>query len=522
MFDCINPNHPLFIKDSSHRELFAYHDGVIFLIEEAKRDSVFQKYFQLACKTLGKTPRLEEKTLLQLKNEFYSDDMSLLDDSSIEDSSKMQEEVVNIISHAAKSGASDVHILTSSQARVTIIFNRIDGDMVRVRELNLEKGKALQGTLYTTMCSEGEPYLIEKKPQDGRIGAEFVAECGLSGCRVSTRPTDDGLYMVLRLLSKQENKNICLTDAGYSMQQETDLWSIADRPFGLMLMSGATGSGKSTTISNMLNAQYRKYEGKKNIITIEDPPEYKIEGARQTQIICDKNDDDAISREWAKSISSVMRLDPDIIFIGEVRDSSSAMGAIRAAITGHFVYTTLHVNDAFGCIQRLADIGIDVAFLYDPKVLTGLVNQSLTKRLCDNCKLPFLGNEARVSEDVVRRVKRYANPESVCIIGNGCAECNNRGVVGRTAVAEVVKTNSALLEVYRQSGKLAAMKYWVEHMNGITKCQSLIDKINKGIVDPSIGETDVCLLDEDEVTLGAIHQAERVAKVKQISSGGAS
>lgn len=500
MHDCLNSSHSLFIKNESERDIIAYHDGTIYVTSEAKTSSTFQAYFNRARAYLGTPPDVKVVTLSELKAEFYDGAMDV-DDGDF-DPSETQNAVVNMLKAAAARNSSDIHIITSESQRIARIKYRVDGDLEEVDSVSLAKGKALLGTIYNTMASEADSMYNPLKPQDGRIKYDFAKNAGLSGARIATRPTDDGVIMVLRLLySQKKQSNIGLDDLGYLPEQANDMWGIADRPFGLMIMSGATGSGKSTSIERLMSALYLKYQGKKNFMTVEDPPEYAIHGAIQTPIICDKNDEESVRRAWAQAISNMMRLDPDVILIGEVRDEDSAMGAIRAAMTGHFVFTTLHVNDSFGCIQRLVDIGIDQTFLFDPKILSGLVNQSLAKRLCKECRIPYKGNEHLVDEGLRGRIQRHTNIDGVHLVGKGC-ECCHNGFSGREAVAEVVKTSAALFDVFKNHGKVAATRYWVEDMGGVTKCQAMIQKINEGLLDPLSAEQDICLLNEDVVTLG--------------------
>lgn len=497
MYDCINPSHPLYIQKEKEREQLAYHDGVIYVTAEAKNSSAHQSYFVRVRAFINKVPQTEVVTLSYLKSEFYD---NVSDREEEYDSSETQSTVVSMLKEGADKNCSDIHFVTSESQRIVWIKHRIDGDLEEVGAVPLKQGKALLATIYNTMANESDSLYNPLKPQDGRIKVEFARLAGLSGARIATRPTDDGVIMVLRLLLSQKNQNKGMDELGYFPEQIKDLWSIAYRPCGLMIMSGATGSGKSTTIERMMSQLYDMYKGKKNFLTVEDPPEYFIHGAIQTPIICDKNDDESVRRAWAQAISNMMRLDPDVILIGEVRDEDSAMGAIRAAMTGHFVFTTLHVNDAFGCIQRLVDIGIDQTFLFDPKILSGLVNQSLTKRLCPECSVPYKGNETLVDEGLRQRIQRFTSIDGVRLAGPGCKCCKN-GFVGREAVSEVVKTSAALFDVFKRQGKVAATRYWVNELGGMTKCQSMIRKINEGIIDPTVAEQDICLLNEDEITL---------------------
>lgn len=417
-----------------------------------------------------------------------------------EESTHRQVEVVRLIREAVDLGASDVHFIVDYQ--LCKIRFRMDGDLGTRHELITQHGNELCATIYQSMCDVADPIYNPGKSQDARLKRSFLKQCGLFGARIATRPTDTGTLMELRLLYDRRSAKPTLDTLGYLPEQTALVRRMGQRTTGINIFSGPTGSGKSTTLECVLTDLLRVFENKIHLLTIEDPPEYTIPGAVQTPILCDKDDDDAISREWARSIANAMRLDPDVMMIGEMRDLASAAAAFRAAMTGHGVWTTLHANDALSILERLRDIGVEVSLLTDPALVTGLINQSLVRKICLDCQPKYFKDyRESLPEDLVERVERTCIAEKVRLKGDGCPKCKGTGIAGRTVVAEVIMPTKAFMRVFQSQGKAEAREFWVRQMNGITKNQHLIRRINEGLVDPTLGERDVCPLDEDLITL---------------------
>lgn len=417
-----------------------------------------------------------------------------------EESTHRQVEVVRLIREAVDLGASDVHFIVDYQ--VCRIRFRVHGELETYHELTVQHGNDLCATIYQSMCDVADPIYNPGKSQDARLKRSFLKQCGLFGARVATRPTDSGTLMVLRLLYDRRGSKPSLDTLGYLPDQISLIRRMGQRTTGINIFSGPTGSGKSTTLECVLTDLLRVFEDKIHLLTFEDPPEYSIPGANQTPILCDKDDDDAISREWARSISNGMRLDPDVMMVGEMRDLSSAAAAFRAAMTGHGVWTTLHANDVVSILERLRDIGVELSLLTDPALITGLINQSLMRKVCPHCRKPYQEHKHTLAEDLVARIEQTCNVSNVYLKGDGCQHCKNTGIAGRIVGAEVIMPTKAFMKVFKTEGKAEAREFWVRKMNGITKNQHLIHWINQGLVDPMLGERDVCSLDEDLITLG--------------------
>lgn len=405
------------------------------------------------------------------------------------DTSARQQQVVDILRNATQSGASDIHIFATPNGHV--LRQRVHGELETVHSFAGTDGLKVLSTIYGSMSESTDTSYRPDDTQRGRLRSSFVTECGLFGARIETRPSLHGPWMAMRLLY-DSGKIIKLPEMGYLDEQIAIFTRFIHRTDGMVLLTGTTGAGKSTTIQTLLNMLLESMKGI-NLVTVEDPIEYKIIGAQQTPL----------KETWAEAITNLMRLDPDVIMSGEINDIKSALAAFQAALTGHGFWSTLHVNSATASLQRLADLGVDVNLLLDPSLVKGLVNQSLTRVLCEHCKTPYLKSRDRVSVDLRQRIEMRCIPEQVFVKGEGCTHCNKRGVTSRAAIAEIVQPDLAFMRIFREKGKADAQAFWVNEQGGITKNAHLLRRINEGLVDPFMGERDVCALDEDVMTVGA-------------------
>lgn len=416
-----------------------------------------------------------------------------------------QAEVVKIIRQACEQRASDIHFIAAPDGRSKIRF-RIDGLLTTVTRPRQQHLEELCSTVYQSMCDVAEPLFQPHLDQDARVSKAFVDQLGLYGARVSTRPRAPGFLMVLRLLYNDASLN-SLEGLGYLPKQITLFERMLRLPYGMNILSGPTGSGKSMTLKVVLHMLDVLTSGTKHILTIEDPPEYSIdgEGVNQTPLVYDTTDPQAEIQAWSAGISNGMRLDPDYMMIGEIREFFAAVAAFRGAMTGHGMWSTLHTNTAIGVLQRLHDLGVAPSLLFDPALLTGMINQSLVPKLCTHCRRPFNEHRQELDPSLVERVERTCTTDTVFIRGTGCQHCRD-GLSGRSVVAEVLMPNLRFMRVFREKGPAEARNYWVKHMDGITKHAHAIHRINEGLYDPATAEMiigpldmDLYVLDDEEV-----------------------
>jgi general secretion pathway protein E len=325
-----------------------------------------------------------------------------------------------LLSEAIKEGASDVHIETFED-HVTIRF-RVDGILHHV----LEPPRILAPLIISRIKVMSRLDIAEKRfPQDGRITLRIGGRA--VDVRVSTMPTNHGERAVLRLLDKQ---SACLDLAELGMEANTLnlLHGLITRPHGIILVTGPTGSGKTTTLYGGLTVLNDK---KRNILTVEDPIEYDLVGIGQTQV------NNKINMTFAKGLRAILRQDPDVVMVGEIRDIETAQIAIQASLTGHLVLSTLHTNSAVGAITRLNDMGVEPFLLASS--LTGVLAQRLIRLLCKHCKNPSM---ASLKECELLGIDK--NQSQTIYRATGCPRCRNSGYAGRSGVYELIVIDDAL------------------------------------------------------------------------------
>lgn len=300
-----------------------------------------------------------------------------------------------LLTQAARDGASDIHI--EPYERHSSVRFRVDGTLREVVQPN----RALHAALISRLKIMAELDISEKRlPQDGRISLRIGTRA--MDVRVSTLPSAHGERAVLRLLDKGENR-LSLEAVGLQGGALERLQQLIAQPHGIILVTGPTGSGKTTTLYAALS---RLDAAGSNIMTVEDPIEYELPGIGQTQVNA------KIDLTFAKALRAILRQDPDVIMIGEIRDFETAQIAIQASLTGHLVLATLHTNDAASAVTRLIDMGVE-PFLLSSSLL-GVLAQRLVRQLCTACR------------------------------GEGCADCGQTGYQGRTGVFELLVTDDAI------------------------------------------------------------------------------
>lgn len=303
--------------------------------------------------------------------------------------------------------------------------------------------------------------IAEKRiPQDGSF--QFKSEFFTFDIRVSSLPTAYGEKIVLRLLGADRNIDYNLSSLGLSPYTQEIIQKAIKLPHGILLVTGPTGSGKTTTLYSML-AQLADI--KKAIVTIEDPIERKFRGITQVQV----NPRSGLT--FASGLRSILRQDPDTIMIGEIRDGETAEIAIRAAITGHFVLSTVHTNDALSTVVRLVDMGVE-PFLVASSVKC-VISQRLVKKICPVCKTQ---HHVELSDNILLQTKLETAHK-----GNGCSECNQTGYQGRTAVFEIILIDNKLQGMIADRANMDDLKKYAKEKNMRMLREEVLDLINTGV-----------------------------------------
>lgn len=339
----------------------------------------------------------------------------------------------SLLTEAIRQGASDIHF--EPEAQFLRLRLRIDGVLRQTRVLHLRYWPAMLVRLKVMAAMN---IAETRAPQDGRITLT-VAGSPLD-FRCAAQPTIHGENLVLRILDRQRGI-VPLDRLGVSADQLALLKRMLARPEGLLLMTGPTGSGKTTTLYSILG---HLNAAEVNIMTLEDPVEYALPGIRQTSL------SDAVKLDFAEGIRALLRQDPDIILIGEIRDRDTASMALRAAMTGHQVFSTLHANSAIRAIPRLFDLGIPDEALAGN--LIGIVGQRLVRTLCPQCKQP-----GRPTADEMRLLGAAAHEPPFIYRPKGCPDCEFTGYKGRIAIVELLKIDRGFDELISRRAGLRAM-----------------------------------------------------------------
>ncbi|MBN1844379.1 MAG: Flp pilus assembly complex ATPase component TadA [Sedimentisphaerales bacterium] len=416
---------------------------------------------------------LEDAHVEVIEREAIDED-SVIDLSEMADGSPVVNLVNMSIVQAVKEGASDIHVEPDKHS-VRIRY-RIDGVLHDL----MTPPKEWHPAIVSRIKVVGRMDIAEKRvPQEGRI--HILIEGREIDLRISSMPTILGEKIVMRILDKN-NLQLNLDRLGYDPKMVLKIKRMLAKPYGLFLVTGPTGSGKTTTLYSALDLLRNK---ERNILTIEDPVEYQLGLVNQIQV------HEAVGLSFARTLRSVLRQDPDIIMVGEIRDEETAKVAVQAALTGHLVLSTLHTNDSAGTINRLLDMGIEPYLL--ASCLVGVIAQRLVRTICPKCKTTYFPEEGVLTEIGWQGPRNRAFHR-----GMGCSLCHDSGYRGRRAICEVLEVTPALRNLILQrpganeiNEMLSRQRHWWDLKQAGLLC------VEQGVT--SIDEMmRVCFLDEQE------------------------
>lgn len=359
--------------------------------------------------------------------------------------------VVNLINYlvlqAIRKNASDIHI-EPSRNFASVRF-RIDGQLVEM----LRPRRDIYPAMVSRIKVMAKLDIAEQRvPQDGRC--QVIADSKQVDLRVSTLPTVLGEKIVIRVLDKQR-LTFNLDKLGISSNTLAMIKKLLAKPHGLLLVTGPTGSGKTTTLYSALELIKSVH---RNIITVEDPVEYQIELVNQVQV------DSGRGVTFPTALRSILRQDPDVIMVGEIRDAETAQVAVQAALTGHLVLSTLHTNDSISAITRMMDMGIESYKL--AAAMVGVVAQRLVRTICPHCRTSFYPSAEYLEALHYQGDKRRSFSK-----GEGCRECFDTGFQGRTGIYEVLPSESELRSLISREARLETIAEWVKEQNYPTLMQ---------------------------------------------------
>ncbi len=430
------------IKTTGKRLTVASHDPVNFYIfEDIKVTTGMDVVPVLATKeaivkAIGKNYSMQNTAgiLDSVENQFTDEDLNAIDAESADriDNAPIVKLATTIVENSFRADATDIHI--EPFKTFTRIRIRVNGDLIELMNVS----NVVHNALVTRLKIISGMNIAEKRvPQDGRFSQ--VVDGTTLDVRVSNLPMVNGEKVVIRILSTGNVALRKITDLGMTDYNYERFSKLIKVPQGVLLVTGPTGSGKTTTLYAALGELAKPNV---NVVTVEDPVEKDIEGINQCQVNA------KAGMTFAAALRSILRQDPDIVMIGEMRDQETAEIAIRAAITGHMVLSTLHTNDSASTVTRLVDMG--VAPYMVATSLIGIVAQRLVKKICHECRTPRMSTP---EENELMGVEQSVTIYDAC----GCPKCNNTGYTGRTAIHEVLTCTTEMSSLIANGGKTDAI-----------------------------------------------------------------
>ena len=445
----------------------------VFLVDELTRR--LKCRVEIAVVTPGDIARAAEalaggetdlENLDEIIGEVAEDDVSVVEDASLdeEDLEKAGSEspvirfVNYLIADAIRQGASDIHIEPKEKALQ--VRYRIDGILFAAMTPPHKLAPAISSRLKIMANLD----ISERRlPQDGRIRA--VVQGRKIDLRMSTLPTVAGEKIVIRVLDNR-SINVPLEALGFSDDHLSTWRRLIDEPHGILLVTGPTGSGKTTTLYSSLRVMDA---GKLNISTVEDPVEYHLQSANQVQVT------DKIGMTFSAALRSLLRQDPDVVMLGEIRDGETARIAVQASLTGHLVLSTLHTNDSPASITRLINIGVEPYLI--SAAVNGILAQRLVRKICDNCKSSFTPSD--------EQKKLYAtngfDPSRPMMRGEGCEKCRKTGYSGRLGLYELLEMSDALRDAVTTNPEVNALRRLCREAGLVTLREDGWQKVEQGL-----------------------------------------
>ncbi|MDP3560672.1 MAG: GspE family T2SS ATPase variant LspE [Legionellaceae bacterium] len=391
------------------------------------------QFYQSQSTILDATESMEEDLdLMKLAGQLPSSE-DLLD---TQDDAPIIRLINALFTQAIKQKASDIHIETYEDR--VLVRNRLDGVLQEVLEIQ----RAIAPLVISRVKVMAKLDIAEKRiPQDGRIALRIGGHN--IDVRVSTLPSNHGERIVLRILDQQAAQ-LDLGLLGMPGDTLRIIRNMIAQPHGILLVTGPTGSGKTTSLYAMLT---ELNQVSRNILTIEDPVEYDLPGIGQTQV------NTKVQMTFAKGLRAILRQDPDVVMIGEIRDLETADIAVQASLTGHLVLSTLHTNSALGALTRLHDMGVE-SFLLSSSIV-GVLAQRLVRELCDHCKIP---HHAKDDECELMGVNLDQSDRPTIFEPDGCEHCNYLGYRGRTGIYELIPIDETLRSMIHRNESLQVME----------------------------------------------------------------
>lgn len=494
--ECITaPGGSYVISDTTRSMLALFSNGRFFVAENHKYDGpplLFVTDTRRRRLQIGQpeyVPQVVINNIYEYAGKMRSKTPADVEESN-QEQARMQRDFVTIVSKAAANHVSDIHIVVADHT--TVMF-RMNGLMQTEMEYNRDWGESFVRAAFASADISDANYAQNEYQAAQKVGktalrgsnGKLTLPRNVQGIRLQFNPIAFGTrYVVMRLLYDEDNAESAgdLSILGFEPQETELFYRMRAIPTGMVIVAGPTGSGKSTTLQrNMISMlQERNYE--LNLITVEDPPEYPIPGARQMPVT-NATSEEAKDREFTKALAAALRSDPDALMIGEIRTLAAADLAFRGALSGHSVWTTLHANSAPAIMMRLKDMGVEDFKLQDPSIMKGMLSQRLFRKICPYCRIRA---KDRLENPAVQRLRQAYGDMGVelsYLRGPGCKHCEYRGVKGRTVVGEFLLPDATFLDLMIRGESKKAMDYWVTELNGRTLREAAQARMLKGVID---------------------------------------
>lgn len=504
------PGSSLVVNDDTRRLLALFSDGRFLVVETHKFDGRVLSFEVLARKkrlNISKPTYVSQNEL----NAVYSIAERSAAAAEVEEDSdldqlQMQKDFVAVVERAAAKKVSDVHVVVADS---TQIMFRTNGMMQTEMEYNKDWGELFVRAAFASADISDSNYAQNEFQGAQKLGStplrgskgKLMLPHNVLAIRLQFNPIAFGSqYLVMRLLYADDNPDGSgdLQALGFGEYEENLFYRLRTVPVGVSVIAGPTGSGKSTTLQrNMIKLlQEKNYEI--NLITVEDPPEYPIPGARQMPVT-NANTEEEKDEQFTKALSAALRSDPDVMMVGEIRTLSAAQLTFKGALSGHGMWTTLHANSAPAILTRFRDMGVETFKLLDPELIKGLISQRLFRKLCPHCRKSV---KEMLDEPQVKRLKIALGDfgvENTFVRGPGCKYCNNTGIKGRMSVPEIVLPDAMFLELMIKGETRKAIDYWTSDLGGRTLKDAAIERMLKGYIDLDEVERWCGLLDQRPV-----------------------
>ena len=495
------------VNDDTRRLLALFTDGRFLVVETHRFDGRVLSFEVLARKKKIPIQKPTYVSQAELNSIYAVGERAQAADAAATDEDldqvQMLKDFVSVVMRAAAVKTSDVHVVVADST--TILF-RSNGMMKVEMEYSKEWGESFVRAAFASADISDSNYSQNEFQGAQKLGStplrgskgKLMLPHNVLAIRLQFNPIAFGSqYLVMRLLYAEENPESSgdLASLGFTEMEQDLFYRLRAVPVGLSIVAGPTGSGKSTTLQrNMIKLlQEKNYE--LNLLTVEDPPEYPIPGARQMPVT-NANTEEEKAEQFTKALSAALRSDPDVIMVGEIRALASAQLTFQGALSGHGMWSTLHANSAPAILNRFRDMGVETFKLLDPELIKGLVSQRLFRKLCPHCRASVKERQNDPSFNRLRTALGDFGVENTFIRGPGCKACNGTGVKGRMCVPEIILPDAIFLEMMVKGETKRAIDYWTADLGGRTLKEAAMERMLKGFIDLDEVERWCGLLDQ--------------------------